>query len=85
MTPEHMARHAVYKAALLPAAIRAIERGEWDRELGTRRGDSVKEYEIAELVAHFAATDLVLAGRTTMLPMSEVAVALPEFGERKAA
>lgn len=57
-------------SALLPVALRAIECGElnpaWTRD--------AEAY--ARITANYAATDLILTGRTLLLPMAEVEVAI---------
>jgi hypothetical protein len=73
---------ARYRAALFPIALRAVERGEHpspNHDLAEGRKHT------ARIVANYAATDLLLTGRTLALPMAEVAAVLPEFAERVAA
>lgn len=64
------ALHSAYKLALLPVALVAIERGDFPKLRPMH----------AENLAHAAAFDLVMRGKTLMLSMDEVAEVLPEFG-----
>ena len=57
--------HTEWKRALYPLALAAVRRG----DLPARPGD---EEHVARIVSDYAAVDMVLAGRTLLLPMDEV-------------
>jgi hypothetical protein len=62
--------HAEWKRALYPVAMAAIGRGEIECL-------PHHKWRVAEITASFAATDMVLEGRTLLLPMDEVLAAQP--------
>ena len=69
-------RHTTYKLALYPAALRAVQQGEFSDVRVIQRTE-VEQAELARICAHYAATDLCLFGRTRLLPMAEVYSAIP--------
>jgi hypothetical protein len=62
--------HAEWHRALYPVALAAIERGEIECL-------PHHKWRVAEITASNAATDMVLEGRTLLLPMDEVLAAQP--------
>jgi hypothetical protein len=72
------ALHRSYKMALLPVALVALERGEIT-DLRVPLNTESQRRNHASGVAHMAATDLVLTGKTVWFPMADVAEVLPEF------
>lgn len=68
------ARHKAWRQALYAVALRAIERGDFS-DLNNRT--EADQRHNAGIVANYAATDMVLKGRTLLLPMDEVRAADP--------
>lgn len=69
--------HPRLATALYPAALAAVRRGEFP--CGPNGAESA-----ARIVANYAAADLVLTGRTLLLPMAEVAAAVGGLVEEAA-
>lgn len=87
MTPAQTAAlHSSWKCALLPVALRAVESGEFSHVNVIQRTEMDRQ-EIARTIANYAATDMVMVGKTPLLPMDEVYAALPELApvQRKVA
>lgn len=62
------------RAALFPAALRAVERGEFP----AAHNQHGREH-VARIVANYATTDLLLTGRTLLLPAPEVEEVVAAF------
>jgi hypothetical protein len=69
--PSTITRHAAWKRALYPIALRIVEDGEFPPAM------NVTNEAQAWGIAHIAASDMVSRGRTRMLPMDEVLAANP--------
>lgn len=67
--------HATLRAALYPAALAAVRRG------GDLRCLPHHEEKNARILASYAAADLVLRGRTLLLPSDDVAAVVSGITE----
>ncbi len=65
------AKHKAWKLALYPVAMKALERGDFDDVRLYREASDWQRQDAAWCFANYAATDLVLHGKTVLLPMDE--------------
>lgn len=72
-----------YAMALLPVALVAAERGELS-DINLPMTTEAQRRSVASKVAGFAASELILSGKTVWFPMEAVAEVLPEFAAEAA-